>query len=124
MNIVSSPCSGFKRFVLWQAAAVVLAVCAFGALGRAQAPPASTDDALDDQQQGADILSTENLIGTAVSLSNKSYPEVDSAIQRFRNGDIQGAIDYLNQATEKYPSLPPTDVTLAKMQLAARNGNA
>ena len=69
-------------------------------------------------------LTAESLIGDAVSLANRDYPEIDSAIQRFRNGDVQGALDYLNQAKEKYPKLPPTDITLAKMQLAYRNGKA
>lgn len=69
-------------------------------------------------------LTTENLIGGAVSMSNRSYPEVDKAIQRFRNGDVKGAIEFLEQAKKKYSKLPPTDVTMAKMQLAARNAQA
>ncbi|MCA9234649.1 MAG: tetratricopeptide repeat protein [Planctomycetales bacterium] len=66
-------------------------------------------------------LTVENLIGNAVSLSNKQYPDVESAIQRFRNGDGEGAYDYLKLAYEKSPNLPPPEVILAKMQLLARN---
>jgi len=69
-------------------------------------------------------LTAENLIGSAVSLSNQSYPEIDNAIQRFRNGDVKGTRKYLEIAKEKYPKLPPTDVTLAKMQMAARHNQA
>ena len=69
-------------------------------------------------------LTTEQLIGSAVSLSNKDYPEVDKAIQRFLNSDAKGALEYLNLAKEKYPKLPPTNVTFAKMQMAARNARA
>lgn len=76
------------------------------------------------QQSAADMLTPEFLVGNAVSLSNRNYPEIENAIQRFRNGDVSGAIDYLDQAKEKYPQLPPTDVTLAKMQMLARNAQA
>jgi tetratricopeptide (TPR) repeat protein len=69
-------------------------------------------------------LTAEVLVGDAVSLANRDYPEIDSAIQRFRNGDVQGSLDFLNQAVEKYPKLPPTDVIMAKMQLAYRNSKA
>ena len=63
----------------------------------------------------------EALIGSAVSLSNQKYPEIEKAIQRFKNGDVKGAIEYLKQAKEKYPKLPPTYITLAKLQVMARN---
>ena len=66
-------------------------------------------------------LTTEQLIGSAVSLSNQQYPEIDKAIQRFSNSDAKGALEYLKIAKEKYPKLPPTDVTFAKMHMAARN---
>ncbi len=69
-------------------------------------------------------LTTENLIGGAVSMSGKSYPEVDKAITRFRNGDSQGAMEFLEQAKKKYSKLPPSDITMAKMQMAARNAKA
>lgn len=88
----------------------------------AQDPSTEGAESIEAQQKGP--LTTENLIGQAVSLANRDYPEIDSAIQRFKNGDMAGAMEYLRQAKEKYPKLPPTDVTMAKMQLAARNGNA
>lgn len=69
-------------------------------------------------------LTTENLIGDAVSLSNRSYPEVEDAIQRFRNKDVEAAQAFLERAKEKYPKLPPTNVTMAKMFIVGRNGNA
>lgn len=84
-------------------------------------------DSLDPEAEAKtqnDPLTVENLIGTAVSLKKKDYPEIEKAIQRFKNTDVQGALDYLNQAKDKYPKLPPTDITMAKMQLAARNGKA
>jgi predicted Zn-dependent protease len=74
-----------------------------------------------DKQQ--DSLTVENLIGDAVSLSNQEYPEVDKAIQRFRNGDLAGARDYLTMAKQKYPKLPPVDLLLAKMFVFLRDGD-
>lgn len=112
---------GMLRWGFWQVAALCLMVAsgAWPAVAQEGAAPAGAPEG---EAPGA--LTTEYLIGSAVSLSGKSYPEIDSAIQRFRNGDVQGAIDYLNQAKAKNPKLPPTDIILAKMQLAARNGNA
>jgi tetratricopeptide (TPR) repeat protein len=69
-------------------------------------------------------LTVEALIGDAVSLSNQQYPEVDAAIKRFINGDVAGAREYLELAKKKYPKLPPTDLTIAKMQVIVRNGQA
>ena len=63
----------------------------------------------------------EALIGSAVSLSNQQYPEIEKAIQRFRNGDAEGTLDFLKQAKEKYPKLPPVYVILAKLQVMAQN---
>jgi tetratricopeptide (TPR) repeat protein len=123
MNTDSFRFAGHPLFVVWRLLAIACLSCVCAANGIAQDTSGPATDSPEARQQ-ENILTTENLIGTAVSLSNRSYPEIDSAIQRFRNGDAQGAIDYLNQAKEKYPKLPPTDITLAKMQLAARNGNA
>jgi len=69
-------------------------------------------------------LTTEALIGSAVSLSNRDYPNVEKAIQRFNNQDAEGALEYLKLAKEKNPKLPPTFVTLAKMHMIVRNGQA
>lgn len=108
------------RVRLLLAVVFVGGICATNCM--AQDPTTQATDATATQKRGG--LTTESLIGNAVSLANRGYPEIDSAIQRFRNGDVQGAMDYLKQAKEKYPKLPPTDVTMAKMQLAARNGKA
>lgn len=110
------------------AATVAVAVAAStGSLLMAQAPapapqqPAAGSDAA-ARQAILQALTVEALIGDAVSLSNQAYPEVDSAIKRFVNGDLPGARDYLNVAKTKYPKLPPTDLTLAKMFVIARMG--
>lgn len=63
----------------------------------------------------------EALIGTAVSLSNQDYPEIEQAIVRFRNNDAEGTLDFLKKAKEKYPKLPPVYVILAKLQVMAQN---
>ena len=52
------------------------------------------------------------------------YPEVEKAIQRFRNRDALGAQEYLDKAKEKYPKLAPPDVMMAKMQILTRNARA
>lgn len=123
MNTDSSRLAGLPQFLVWRLLAIACLSSVFATNGIAQDTSSPTTESLEGKKP-RNLLTTENLIGTAVSLSNRSYPEIDSAIQRFRNGDVQGAIDYLDQAKEKYPKLPPTDITLAKMQLAARNGNA
>ncbi len=76
------------------------------------------------QQSALEKLTPEYLIGSAVSLSNQKYEDIEKAIQRFRNGDSEGALEFLKKAKEKYPKLPPVDVTYAKMHLAIRNANA
>jgi len=76
------------------------------------------------QQKAFEQLTKKNLIGKAVSLSNNGYEEIDKAIQRFRNGDGVGAVEFLKAAKEKYPKLPPVDTIYAKMHFAIRNANA
>lgn len=66
-------------------------------------------------------LTPKYLIGDAVSLTNQDYPEIEKAIQRFRNRDVLGAQEYLETAKEKFPKLPPPDVMMAKLQLLARS---
>jgi len=75
------------------------------------------------QQNAFDQLTKENLIGKSVSLSNEDYDEIEKAIQRFRNGDFPGALEFLKTAKEKYPKLPPVDTLYAKMHFAIRNPN-
>jgi len=76
------------------------------------------------QEKRESPLTPKYLIGDSVSLSNKEYPEIDKAIQRFTNRDVEGAQEYLDQAAEKYSKLPPTDVLMAKMQLLTNNARA
>jgi tetratricopeptide (TPR) repeat protein len=68
-------------------------------------------------------ITTQVLIGDAVSLGDAGgkYADVDQAIQRFNNRDIPGARLLLDQAKRKDPTLPPTDVTLAKMYFLSGN---
>jgi len=102
------------------AVACVSITCVMNACSQ-QSFAQNSDSGAGGRQDG---LTTKSLIGDSVSLANRDYPEIESAIQRFRNGDMQGSLDYLNQAKEKYPKLPPTDITMAKMQLAYRNAKA
>lgn len=69
-------------------------------------------------------LTMESLIGSAVSDLGPKYDDVEKAIQRFQNGDVSGALQFLKNAKEKHPHLPPPDVTLAKMQIVYRNTGA
>ena len=62
------------------------------------------------QEENNSPLTPKFLIGDAVSLSNKEYPEIDKAIQRFRNRDVAGALEYLEKAKEK--SVSYTHLTL------------
>jgi tetratricopeptide (TPR) repeat protein len=87
--------------------------------GPEAAAPGSTPGAT---PAGQDPFTVKNLIGDAVSLSNQTYPEVESAIQRFKNSDVVGAREYLEQAKQKYPKLPPVDLLLAKLMVFSRNG--
>jgi Tfp pilus assembly protein PilF len=112
------------------AALAALAVIGWCAVATAQAPatPAGAAPAPGDQPAAGaqpaaqDPFTVKNLIGDAVSLSNQEYPEVESALQRFKNSDLQGARDYLEQAKQKYPKLPPVDLLLAKLMVFNRNG--
>jgi len=114
---------------LWSLAAMAAtAVGISGGSAAAQAPAAAGAGAPAGQaaaglgQQQIDPYTLENLIGDAVSLSNQPYPEVESAIQRFRNGDAEGAREYLQQAKQKFPKLPPVDLLLAKLFVFAQDG--
>ncbi|MEM8946060.1 MAG: tetratricopeptide repeat protein [Planctomycetota bacterium] len=89
-------------------AALLLATCAMATVCTAQ-------------EEDKSPLTPKYLIGDAVSLSNQDYPDIDKAIQRFRNRDVAGAQEYLEKAKEKFPKLAPADVMMAKMQLLARS---
>lgn len=85
---------------------------------------ASSLHAQQASQQGFEQLTKKNLIGNAVSFSNNDYADIDKAIQRFRNGDTESALEFLKNAKEKSPKLPPVEVILAKMYFAIRNQKA
>ncbi|HEX6962875.1 MAG TPA: tetratricopeptide repeat protein [Lacipirellula sp.] len=87
------------------------------------APATGTQPVAGTQVAAQDPFTVKNLIGDAVSLSNQQYPEVESAIQRFKNGDVAGAREYLEQAKQKYAKLPPVDLLLAKLMVFGRNGD-
>ena len=97
----------------------VAVFCTFLTTARAQD---DLDPAAEEAPKGG--LNVDSLIGNAVSSTKGKYPEIEKAIQRFRNGDGPGAMDYLNQAKDKHSKLPPVDIMMAKLQLAARNGQA
>ena len=65
-------------------------------------------------------LTVEALIGQAVSDSGgPQYQDVADAIVRFQNGDVAAARDLLKRARKKNNKLPPAEVLLARMWLAA-----
>jgi tetratricopeptide (TPR) repeat protein len=66
-------------------------------------------------------ITVDSLIGSAVSDMGPQYNDVQEAIDRFMRGDVLGAHQFLVNAKDKFPQLPPPDVTLAKMQIAAGN---
>jgi Tfp pilus assembly protein PilF len=69
-------------------------------------------------------ITTQALIGDAVSEIGTRYSDVDDAIKRFANRDVEGARLLLDRARVKDPTLPPSTLLLAKMHLLARNGPA
>lgn len=62
-------------------------------------------------------ITTEMLIGDAVSDPGAKYSDVDEAIKRFSNRDPLGAQQFLETALRKNPNLPPVDLLLAKMYI-------
>jgi tetratricopeptide (TPR) repeat protein len=60
-------------------------------------------------------ITTDQLIGDAISDSGAKYSDVDEAIKRFNNRDVLGARQFLETAVRKNNNLPPVDLTLAKM---------
>ncbi|MEM9351633.1 MAG: tetratricopeptide repeat protein [Planctomycetota bacterium] len=109
----------------WSHAAMLLAllVSFVPQVATAQSTPAPPGGTLSSVPQKKEFGAKE-LVGDAVSFSNRDYPNVDKAIQRFRNGDIQGAREFLEIARSETKRLPPVDLILAKMQIAARNVKA
>jgi tetratricopeptide (TPR) repeat protein len=84
-------------------------------------PTTATQPAVDANADVNRII--EALIGSAVSLSNQQYPEIEKAIQRFRNNDGEGTLTFLKEARKKYPKLPPEYIILAKMQVLLGQNN-
>jgi Tfp pilus assembly protein PilF len=66
-------------------------------------------------------ITTDQLIGDAVSESPAKNADIDEAIKRFNNRDILGARQFLEAASRKNNSLPPIDLTLAKMFFVSGN---
>lgn len=62
-------------------------------------------------------ITTQVLIGDAVSDPGARYADVDEAIKRFTNRDPLGAQQFLEAALRKNPNLPPVDLLLAKMYI-------
>jgi tetratricopeptide (TPR) repeat protein len=69
-------------------------------------------------------ITTDQLIGDAVSESPAKNADIDEAIKRFNNRDILGARQFLEAAAHKNNSLPPIDLTLAKMFFVSGNAAA
>jgi predicted Zn-dependent protease len=68
-------------------------------------------------------MTTQMLIGDAVSEVGSQYKEVDEAIKRFMNRDVLAARQFLESAKKKDPNLPPVDLLLAKMFYLTNNPN-
>jgi tetratricopeptide (TPR) repeat protein len=97
--------ASISRGAVVRAAALVVALCAFGQVASAQ-------------------MTTEQLIGDSVSDLGPKYSDVDEAIKRFANRDVLGARQFLEAAIRKNPNLPPVDMMLAKMSFLAGDGPA
>ncbi len=93
-------------------AVLVFAAAAVGlfAAGEAHAQPAAPPQ-----------ITAQMLIGDAVSEVGTRFGDVDEAIKRFANRDVLGARTFLESAKRKEPSLPPTELTLAKMYFLSGN---
>ena len=64
-------------------------------------------------------VNTEALIGHAVTDIGSRFPNVEQAITRFRNNDVEGAREFLRQAKEKHPELPVGDAILARLYFSS-----
>ena len=62
-------------------------------------------------------LTSEQLVGNAVSGDTSRYTNISEAIKRFSNRDILAARQFLERALENDPKLPPVDLLLAKMYI-------
>lgn len=84
----------------------------------AQPADAQTTDAAAPK---ANPLTAEWLVGNAVSDANSpQYKDVTEAITRFANNDPNGARDLLTSARQANPKLPPVELMMGRLWLAAR----
>jgi len=69
-------------------------------------------------------LDTQTLIGSSVTEIGTKYQDIDQAITRFKNRDIQGARHLLERAKQRHPELAPVNILLAKMYFAANQARS
>jgi Tfp pilus assembly protein PilF len=70
-------------------------------------------------------LTAKDIIGDAVpDVSPTKHADVEEAIKHFGLGDPNNARRLLDEAKKKDPTLPPTELTLAKMYILAGNSTA
>ncbi len=93
---------------IWRCGAFFIAACSV------------TFTAISSQAQ----ITQQMLIGDAVSETGPKYADIDKAIQFFSNRDVSNARLLLEAAKQKDPSLPPVDVTLAKLYFLSNNAAA
>jgi Tfp pilus assembly protein PilF len=89
---------------------VAAAIVASPTTGLAQAPPQP--------------LTTATLIGDAVPEVGAKHSDIDEAIKFFLNRDALGARALIEEARKKDPTLPPSDLILAKMYFVTGVGAA
>lgn len=74
-----------------------------------------------NQAKAQSANAVKALIGSAVSNpTEEDYPEIKSAIGYFTNRDATAAMGQLTLAKEKHPKLPPADMMMASLWIAAK----
>ena len=66
----------------------------------------------------------DGLIGKDVDTSTGKYADVGDAITRFIHGDIKSALSLLKDSKREHKLLPPAEVMLARLLVAANQGQA
>ena len=92
-----------KRFLARRAGHMILFLAAIGCLCRGEAALAQ--------------VTAKTLIGKAVS-DDKEYKDIDNAIERFRDRDIDGCRAILERARNNNGKLPPPGVMMAMLWLS------
>lgn len=64
-------------------------------------------------------LDVNSLVGHAVDEVGPKLQDVQQAITRYRNNDIDGALQFLERAKAANPQLPPAQAVLARLHIAA-----